>query len=264
MKKTKTPKLPRTHQPAPPRARADELLTERGFAASQSQAGALILAGKVLLTDAKGHERKLKTAGERLPPGVQFRLKGETRPFVSRAGSKLLAALEGFNLEVQNRVCLDLGLSTGGFSDCLLQRGARRVHGVDVAYGIVDWRLRKDARLILHERTNVRHLTLETLGEKVSFVTIDLSFIGLSAVWKVLPPLLEPDAHVIALVKPQFELKRNEVEDGVITCPATRQKALESAGEDARQAGLITKNYCPSPVLGRSGNQEWLLHLTLA
>lgn len=244
------------------RVRADELLVTRGFASSQSMAAALILAGRVLVTDDKGRERKLLKAGEHLPTtSLRFRLKGEARPFVSRAGTKLAGALDHFGIKVAQRVCLDLGLSTGGFSDCLLQRGAARVHGVDVAYGVVDWRLRTDPRLVLHERTNVRHLTLDHIEELVSLVTIDLSFIGLSAVWSVIPPLLEPKADVIALIKPQFELARDEVINGVVTQPEAQKRAVRRAGQAAEQSGFITVNSCPSLLRGRSGNQEWLLYL---
>ena len=222
----------------------------------------MILAGRVLVTGPDGHERKVEKAGERLDAAVSFRLKGDKRAFVSRAGAKLAAALEQFEIRVRARICLDLGLSTGGFSDCLLQQGAERIHGVDVAYGIVDWRIRQNPRMILYERTNARHLKPEDLGEKINLAVIDLSFIGLSAIWPVLPHLLTPNADVVALVKPQFELAKNHnMTSGIVTDPETRLKALQRAENDARRSGLHPVDACPSPVLGRNGNQEWLLHL---
>lgn len=242
--------------------RADALLAERGFATSEKEAQALVLAGKVLVTDERGRERKVVKPGESLVEGVRFRLKGDPRPYVSRAGGKLEGALQAFEVSPAGRVALDLGLSTGGFTDCLLQRGAERVHGVDVAYGTVSWRLRNDPRLILHERTNVRTLTRETLGETVSLVVIDLSFIGLSAVWSVLPPLLAARADVIALVKPQFELPRGATQEGVVRDEDAREAALERARRGAEAAGLIPGEAIDSPVPGRDGNREWLLYAT--
>lgn len=244
----------------PPRRRADELLAERGFAPDPKAAAALILAARVLVTDDKGRERKVLKAGEPLEPGVRFRLKGDKGQFASRAGHKLAGALDHFGVDPAGRVALDLGLSTGGFTDCLLQRGALRVHGVDVAYGIVDWRLRMDARLVLHERTNVRNLSLEQLGERASLVVIDLSFIGLELVWPVLPPLLDPGAEGVALVKPQFELPRGATEGGIVGREEDRAAALARARAGAEAAGLTALDAVDSSVAGRDGNRELLLH----
>lgn len=242
--------------------RADALLAERGFAASVKEAQALVLAGKVMISDTRGRERKLQKPGESLEEGVRFRLKGEPKPYVSRAGGKLEAALDHFGIDPKGRVALDLGLSTGGFTDCLLQRGVQRVHGVDVAYGIVDWRLRQDPRLVLYERTNARTVSLALLGERPDLVVIDLSFIGLSAIWPLLPPLLAPRSDVLALVKPQFELPREASTDGVIREEQDRRIALESARTAAESAGLTVRGWLSSPVAGREGNREWLLHAT--
>lgn len=244
-----------------PKIRADRLLFAQGFAASTGEAAALILSGRVLVIDGEGRERRVEKAGEALSPEARFRLKGEARAYVSRAGRKLEAALDAFQLDPAGWVCLDLGLSTGGFTDCLLQRGAARVHGVDVAYGIVDWRLRNDPRLVLHERTNARHLRLEHLGERVSLAVIDLSFIGLRRIWPVLPPLLEPDGHVVALVKPQFEVSADALERGVVRDDASRSGALARAKVSAREAGLEPLRSVEAPVPGRDGNREILLHL---
>lgn len=246
------------------RRRADELLSEHGFAPTAAAAGALILAGRVMVTDRSGKERKVQKAGERLDAAVRFRLKqtaAASRAFVSRAGTKLQSALDGFSISVEGRVCLDLGLSTGGFTDCLLSRGATRVHGVDVAYGVVDWRIRQDPRVVLHERTNARHLTLDTIGERVSLFVADLSFIGLSAIWPVLPPLLAKGAEGVALVKPQFELPRTRVSQGVVLAPEDQRRAVDMAMKSAERAGLRPCRSLPSPVRGRDGNQEWLLHV---
>lgn len=247
------------------RVRADALLAERGFAVSVAEAGALILAGKVLVSEQPGKERKILKAGEPILEQARFRLKGDRRAYVSRAGHKLEAALDAFGVTVEGRVALDLGLSTGGFTDCLLQRGATRVHGVDVAYGIVDWRLRTDPRLVLHERVNARELALVRLGETVDLVVIDLSFIGLDAIWRVLPPLLAPGGEVVALVKPQFELPRDQVgEGGIVSSPKAREAALDKARLDARNAGLEPLDAMDCPVAGRSGNRELLLRLRVA
>lgn len=245
------------------RPRADELLAERGFAGSPAAAQALILAGRVLVTDRRGRERRIDKAGERLDPGVRFRLKGDVGRFASRAGHKLASALDRFGLDPAGRVALDLGLSTGGFTDCLLQRGAARVHGVDVAYGIVDWRIRSDPRLVLHERTNARTLTPENLGEPVDLVVIDLSFIGLDAVWPTLPALMAPGADGVALVKPQFELPRGATERGVVADQPARAEALERARAGASRAGLEPGEAMDSPVAGREGNVEILLRFRL-
>jgi 23S rRNA (cytidine1920-2'-O)/16S rRNA (cytidine1409-2'-O)-methyltransferase len=244
-----------------PRPRADELLAERGFAETARAAASLILAGRVLVTDSRGRERRVEKAGERLEPGVRFRLKGDRRPYASRAGLKLEGALDSLGVDPSGRVCLDLGLSTGGFTDCLLARGARRVHGVDVAFGIVDWRVRTDPRLILHERTNARQVTPDLLGETVSLVVVDLSFIGLSAVWPVLPPVLEPEGDVLALVKPQFELPREDVERGVVLDDEARRRAVEAARGAARATGLEPRSEVESVLPGREGNREVVLHL---
>lgn len=243
------------------RLRADRLLAERGLAKSKAEGAALVLAGRVLAAEPGRPERRVEKAGEPLHPGAELRLKGRPRPFVSRAGEKLAAALDRFGVDPAGRVCLDLGLSTGGFTDCLLTRGAARVHGVDVAYGIVHWRLRTDERLVLHERTNARHLTIEQLGERVSLVVADLSFIGLDLIFPALPPLLDPGADVIALVKPQFELPRADVDGGVVLRDEDRIRALEMATEAARRAGFEQRGAMDALVAGRDGNRELLLHL---
>lgn len=243
------------------RVRADQLLADRGFADTPRAAAALILAGRVLVTDPKGRERRVDKAGEPLDPGVRFRLKGDKRPYASRAGQKLEGALDALGVDPRDRVCLDLGLSTGGFTDCLLTRGAARVHGVDVAWGIVDWRLRNDPRLVLHERTNARHLRFENIGERVDLVVIDLSFIGLGAIWPVLPPLVTPEAEVLALVKPQFELPRGATEEGIVRDPEARAEALRRATEGASAMGFRAVAEIESPLPGRGGNRELVLHL---
>lgn len=245
----------------PTRVRADRLLADRGFAESPAAAAALVLAGRVLVTDPSGRERRVEKAGERLDPGSRFRLKGDRRAYASRAGKKLEGALDAFGVDPAGRICLDLGLSTGGFTDCLLARGALRVHGVDVAWGIVDWRLRSDPRVVLHERTNARFLRPEDLGEPVSLVVIDLSFIGLAPIWPVLPPLMVAGGEVLALVKPQFELPRGATEGGVVTDPEARARAVETARAEAERAGLVPLGAMEASLPGRDGNREVVVHL---
>ncbi len=241
------------------RERADELLVRSGLATELIRARALIMAGAVLWTDARGREAKVKTPGQALPAESTFRLKGQTRAFVARSGHKLDAALDAFEIEVAGRVALDAGLSTGGFTDCLLRRGAARVHGVDVAYGIVDLALRNDPRLRLYERTNVRHLKPNDLGESVDVVTADLSFIRLTP---LLPGLLElagANALFILLVKPQFELDRDEVDGGIVTDDIARQRAADRVERRGRELGLSVWGRTDAAISGAKGNREIVL-----
>ncbi|XP_067029284.1 putative rRNA methyltransferase YqxC [Acropora muricata] len=172
------------------------------------------MAGQVLITDPHGRERRVEKAGERYPAEWTFRLKGDPRRFASRAGDKLDGALDAFGIDVAHRVCADIGISSGGFTDCLLSRGARRVHGVDVAYGTVDLRLREDPRVTLYERTNARLLGPNAFGEPVEVAVIDVSFISVTAIVKPVTDQLAPTGSLVILVKPQFEASRHQVGPG--------------------------------------------------
>ncbi len=239
-----------------PRVRLDKLLVDRDLVPSRARAQALIIAGKVLVEDTP-----VTKAGTQVRSDVEVRLRGAGLRFVSRGGLKLEGALETFNIDATGRVAADLGASTGGFTDCLLQRGAARVHAVDVGYGQLAWKLRQDERVIVLERTNARHLTAESLGEPVDLVVGDLSFISLE---KVLPAVLAisaPGADGVVLVKPQFEVGREQVaHGGVVRDQAARDQALASVKLAAEAHGFTVLGDCVSSITGaKSGNVEFLL-----
>lgn len=182
-------------------------------------------------------------------------------PYVGRGGLKLAHALDTFGVAVAGREALDIGASTGGFTDVLLQRGAHRVVALDVGHGQLDWRLRNDARVVVIEKFNARHLTSAVLPGPVDLVVIDVSFISLKQILPTLPPLLAPDADVIALVKPQFEAGRDEVRKGIIKDPAVHARVLQDVSTAAREVGLSPVASTRSPITGAKGNIEFLLHL---
>ncbi|MCS7246086.1 MAG: TlyA family RNA methyltransferase [Thermomicrobium sp.] len=236
------------------RCRADELLVVQGLAATRSQARALIMAGRVWLAD-----RRVEKPGELLPPDAALRLTREPR-YVSRGGEKLEFALRVFGLDVTDLVCADFGASTGGFTDALLQHGARRVYAIDVGYGQLHYRLRSDPRVIVMERTNVR--TLERLPEPIDLVTIDVSFISLRLVLPAAHRVLRPHGHVVALVKPQFEAGRGRVgKGGIVRDPAVHRQVLEQVIAGALDLGFGVEGLVRSPITGAEGNVEFLLLL---
>lgn len=242
--------------------RADAVVTAAGAAPDTKRAAALILAGRVLWSDAAGRERKVASPGEPIPADAEVRIKGDTRAFVSRSGEKLRAGLDGLALDVTGCVALDAGISTGGFTQCLLERGARRVYGVDVAYGQVALTVRDDPRVRLLERTNIRSLSRADFAEPVDVLVADLSFIGLSGLMPGFAELVTPPAALILLVKPQFELPRAEVEGGVVRDPVARQAAVERVEAAATAAGFSVEGRVASPVPGAKGNREILLGLS--
>ena len=246
----------------PKKPRADALLVERQIVTDLPEARALIMRGLVLITDATGRERKVTTAGERLSREVSFRLKQSIRPYVSRAGQKLAFALEQFRVEVRDRVAADIGLSTGGFTDCLLQQGVKRVHGIDVAYGMVAWKIRQDPKVVLHERTNARYLTRDLLGEAVDVIVVDVSFVSVADLIQGWVPLLAPDGDVIVLVKPQFEAPKGATDGGIVQDPKVRQDAVDAVVRAAEVAGWREQGRIASPITGAEGNVEWLVHLS--
>ncbi|MGH9394570.1 MAG: TlyA family RNA methyltransferase [Terriglobales bacterium] len=242
-----------------PKLRLDQLVVQRGLAPSREQAQALILAGVILV-----HGQPAPKPGQQVPLDADLARLGVPQRFASRAGCKLEAALDHFVVPVAGRIGLDVGSSTGGFTDCLLQRGALRVHAVDAGTNQMVWRLRTDPRVRLLERTNARYLKAADLGEQAEILTLDVSFISATLLLPVLLPLLAPAADLVLLVKPQFEAGRAAVaKGGIVKDAAARQAALERvaaalAGLGAQVAGAI-----PSPVLGAKGNQEFLLHARL-
>lgn len=245
------------------RERADRLLAGSGLVANPERAAPLIMAGRVLWSDERGRERKVRSAGEPLPLNARFRLKGELDPYVARSARKLEAALDAMGLDVTDAVAIDAGIGTGGFTECLLERGARRVHGVDVGYGMVAMRLREDRRVVLHERANIRHLTTDDLGERADLLVADLSFIGLQSLLPTFVGLLAESALLVLLVKPQFELERSEVPAGVVTDDAARAAAVDRVCGAGRALGLGVLGRVESPVPGsKGGNREILVGLT--
>jgi len=242
-----------------PNPRLDQLLVKRAFVQSRQRAQALILSGKVLVD-----EEKMTKAGARVPETALIRIKGKDIPYVSRGGLKLAAALREFELCVTGWHCLDVGASTGGFTDCLLQNGAAHVIALDVGYGQLDWRLRSDSRVHVVERTNVRYLEPAAIAEPVDLVCIDVSFISLKKVVPNLLQFMKPSAKMICLVKPQFEVQKGLVgKQGVVRDPALRYRVLEELDRAFYTMKLHKLGLIPSPILGPKGNQEYLMGLRL-
>jgi 23S rRNA (cytidine1920-2'-O)/16S rRNA (cytidine1409-2'-O)-methyltransferase len=234
------------------KVRADVLVQQRGLAESRTRAQALILAGSVIAGD-----HRVEKPGQLLDPAVELRVK-EQLPYVSRGGLKLEKALDRFALPVSGRICLDLGASTGGFTDVLLQRGALRVHAVDVGYGQLHPKLRADPRVVVHERVNARELRL---AEPCGAAVADLSFISLRLVLPALAAALRPaDAWACVLVKPQFEAGREEVgKGGVVRDPAVQARVVEEISSEFRRLGFELRGAMESPLRGPAGNREYLV-----
>ncbi|MBI3121745.1 MAG: TlyA family RNA methyltransferase [candidate division NC10 bacterium] len=239
------------------RGRADLLLVERGLCASRQEASRLILAGRV--RTATGRVEK---PGALLPAETPLEVVGPSHPFVSRGGVKLRHALDVFGLDPRGRVCLDVGASTGGFTDCLLQAGARQVIAVDVGYGQFALRLRQDSRVHLLERTNIRHLDPARLPVRPDLATVDVSFISLALVLPAVVRLLDPPREIVALVKPQFEVGKGQVgKRGVVRDPAQHRAVLERVAHVAQELSLRVSGMTASPLLGPMGNREFLVYL---
>lgn len=236
--------------------RLDQALVERGLLPTRARAQAAVLAGLVFVNGVK--EEK---AGTTVAQGDLLDVKAPAHPWASRGGLKLEKALEVFSVEPEGAVCLDCGASTGGFTDVLLSQGARRVHAVDVGYGLIDWRLRQDARVRLLERTNLRYLTPDIVGEPVEIVTLDLSFIGLEKVFPAVGSLLSPDWRaVLALVKPQFQVGKGKVgKGGIVREPSLHKEAILSVLEAGTRQGWEAFGCIPSPIRGADGNIEFWL-----
>jgi 23S rRNA (cytidine1920-2'-O)/16S rRNA (cytidine1409-2'-O)-methyltransferase len=242
------------------RIRLDVLVVERGLAASRERARALILAGQVRVDG-----QVVSKAGTFVASTAEVLLTGPEHPYVSRGGVKLAAALDAFGLGVAGRQALDIGASTGGFTDVLLQRGAARVVAIDVGHGQIDWKLRTDPRVVVLERVNARTLSAGQLPEDArsfAIITVDVSFISLRHILPVLPPLLAADGDVVALVKPQFEAGRSEVgKGGIIRDPDVHARVVEEVAAAADTLGLRRSGVIESPIAGMEGNREFLLHL---
>jgi 23S rRNA (cytidine1920-2'-O)/16S rRNA (cytidine1409-2'-O)-methyltransferase len=241
----------------PPRRRLDELLVERGLADTRGRAQALILAGKVF--DGKG--QRLDKPGLAVAADRAIELRGQDHPWVSRGGLKLVHGLDVFAVDVHGKICLDVGASTGGFTDVLLARGAAKVYAVDVGHGQLAWRLRQDARVIVLERTNARHLTRAQVSDPIDIVVCDASFIGLATVLPAPMTLAAPGAALIALIKPQFEVGPGRVgKGGIVRDPELHgEVCARIAAWLASQPGWTVVGMTESPIVGAEGNREFLI-----
>ena len=241
--------------------RLDKLLFERGLAASRERAQAMILAGKVLVDG-----QKISKAGTGVEPGAEIRVLGEDLKYVSRGGLKLEKALEHWQIDVSKKVCLDVGTSTGGFTDCLLQRGAAKVIAADTGQGQIDYRLRQDSRVRVLEKTNARYLTQAQVGESVDLIAVDVSFISATLVLPAViaaafPAIDRQGRQIVVLVKPQFEAGREHVgKGGIVRHEAAQRAAVEKVRTAVVEQGCVQTDVIESPILGAEGNREFLLY----
>jgi len=242
----------------PQKIRLDHLLVQKGLTPSREKAKALIMAGLVQVDGTQ-----IDKAGHLVPTSASVKLEEARPPYVSRGGKKLEAAIHHFLVEVEGHVLLDVGASTGGFTDCLLKHGARRVIAVDVGYGQMDWTLRQDPRVKILEKTNIRYLKPKDLDAPVHGAVIDVSFISLKLVVPPVSELLKPHAYIIALIKPQFEVGKGQVgKGGVVRDPNLHQEVIENLTAFFRTLGWTVQGPIPSPLLGPKGNREFLIYLT--
>ena len=237
--------------------RLDVLLVKRNLASSREKAKAIIMSGNVFV-DGQREDK----AGTTFADEVQIEIKGHTLPYVSRGGLKLEKAIKNFDVNVEGKVCTDVGSSTGGFTDCMLQNGARKVFAIDVGRGQLDWKLRQDERVVCMEKTNIRYVTPEDLGEPIDFSSIDVSFISLTKVLLPIRNYLKENGQVVALIKPQFEAGREKVgKKGVVREKSTHVEVITKVIEFACSIGFRILNLEFSPIKGPEGNIEYLIHL---
>lgn len=237
--------------------RIDKLIVEIGFADTPKKAQALIMSGKVLV-----NEQRVEKPSEVFSPQSKIRIKGETGQikYVGRGGLKLEKALEDFHIQPSEYVCLDVGSSTGGFTDCLLQNGVRKVIAVDAGTNQIDWKLRTDERVEVRENTNARYLKSADFTDKFDLVVIDVSFISVTKIFPALLPLLKPNGKIICLIKPQFEVKKGEVgKGGIVREKEKHEKVLKQVNAAAVETGLNVSGLIESPILGADGNKEFLV-----
>ncbi len=236
--------------------RLDILLVDRGLCESRAKAKATIMAGLITVDG-----RKIDKAGTLIKENADIIMTEDVVPFVSRGGLKLERALETFKIDVTDNKAVDIGASTGGFTDCLLKRGATRVYAIDVGYGQLDWKLRKDSRVVVMDRTNIRYVTPEDIGEICDIVTIDVSFISLTLVLPVAKSLLRPYGKIIALIKPQFEAGREKVgRKGIIKDPSVHEEVVFKIYDFIDEMGLNVKGITHSPITGAGGNIEYFIY----
>lgn len=237
------------------KTRADQLLVKKNLVPSRHQAQALILAGRVFTE--KG---RIEKAGQMIDEEEKIRIE-ETLRYVGRGGLKLTHALDAFQVDPEGKRCMDIGISTGGFTDCLLQRGAKKTYGIDVGYGQAHWKIREDPRVVLLERTNFRYVSRDRIPEPIELAVVDVSFISLEKILPKLVVFLAREAQVIALVKPQFELSPAEVKKGIVRSEDLRRKAVLKIEKIAKTLGYEVKGRTKSPLKGAKGNEEYFLHL---
>ncbi len=239
------------------RCRLDRLLVSRGLAPTREKARAMILSGSVLV-----NEHEITKAGTLIASEAPIRIKEDTNPYVSRGGLKLEGALAAFDIDVSGLIALDVGASTGGFTDCLLQKGIKKVYAIDVGYGQFAWQLRTDHRVCLFERTNIRYFTGKGIDEKPDIAVIDVSFISLKLVLPVVIDLIHEEASIIALIKPQFEAGRKEVgKKGVVKDPFIHKRIIDELTAYSETLGLHVLGVCESPIFGPAGNKEFFMHV---
>lgn len=236
------------------KTRVDLLLFKKGMASSRTEAQALILAGQVY-----SNEKRIEKSGETLDEEGPLEVR-ERLPFVSRGGVKLAHALNEFSIPVLGMTCLDVGASTGGFTDCLLQQGARKIYAVDVGYGQFHWTLRQDLRIVILERTNFRYISGDKIPEPIDLAVADVSFISLAKILPKIKVFLKGNGQAVVLVKPQFELTPSEVKKGVVRSEALQEKAVLKIEMEAKRLGFKILGHTKSPILGPKGNQEYFVH----
>ena len=237
--------------------RLDVLLVKRNLAESREKAKAVIMAGNVFV-DGQREDK----SGSIFPPDVSIEVSGHVLPYVSRGGLKLEKALANFDVDVKDCVCTDVGSSTGGFTDCMLQNGAKKVYAIDVGRGQLDWKLRNDPRVVCMEKTNIRYVTPEDIGEPVDFSSIDVSFISLTKVLTPIRDYLKADGEIVALIKPQFEAGREKVgKKGVVREKSTHREVIRKVMDHAQSIGFDLCALDFSPIKGPEGNIEYLIHL---
>jgi 23S rRNA (cytidine1920-2'-O)/16S rRNA (cytidine1409-2'-O)-methyltransferase len=239
--------------------RLDRLLVERGLVESRERGQALIIAGQVLVNG-----QKVEKSGSLVPGDAEIRILGGQMPYVSRGGLKLEKALREFKIEVKEKTCIDVGASTGGFTDCLLQQGAKKVYAVDVGYGQMAWKVRQDPRVVVIERTNIREIEPTLIPERSDLAVIDVSFISLEKVIPSLVRFLGPKADIIALIKPQFEVGKEQVgKGGIVRDEAAREASKDRLAAFVAEQGFEVKGVIRSPITGQDGNVEYLMHAIL-
>lgn len=237
--------------------RIDILLVQKGLFDSREKAKRSIMAGLVFVDN-----QKIDKPGTSVDKNASILVKGDVIPYVSRGGLKLQRAIDKFNIVLDNKICLDVGASTGGFTDCMLQNGTRKVYSVDVGYGQLDWKLRQDPRVIVMERTNIRHVTSDDIGEMVDFVSVDVSFISLKLVFPVLKKLLRKNGEIVALIKPQFEAGRENVgKGGVVRDIEIHKSVVSDIIAFATKIKFRVIDFTYSPIRGPKGNIEYLLYM---